>query len=408
MKTEFITIRNIETTAKIVGTKVDAVRIKDIIKKGVRVYDNEKIGVSGAIGDIPDNVLVEKAVENLSTGIEYPYDLEKELVDHRKYSELSMSGEDLLEVTEEILEELRKNYDQFLFSEKISVKEMIVQMRNSEGLDLEYKDAWFELGLILKENSSANLFDGHIQYFGRTFDKQKFWDFNKGYLDAYDKKAELPAGEKLPVFVMDDSELNGFLNKSLNGERYANGSSVLSGKLGEQLFNEKINFGQNYDSKMTFEPFFDNEGVVLENDRLSLIGKGKFINVFTDKKTAATYDLPHTGAADGAYDGVPNLTMTQLKFETDSADLKTAMNGQMGIFVVVSAGGDFTPDGSFAAPVQVGFLFDGERFIGKLPEFTMRSNLWTMLGEDYIGTFDNPFYIGENSQVHGYYMTIVR
>ncbi len=408
MKTEFITIRNIETAAKIVGTKVDAVRIKDITKKGVRVYNNEKIGVSGAIGDIPDNVLIEKAVENLSTGIEYPYDLEKELVDHRKYSELSMSGEELLEVTEEILEELKKNYDQFLFSEKISVKEMIVQMRNSEGLDLEYKDAWFELGLILKEKSSANLFDGHIQYFGRTFDKQKFWDFNKGYLDAYDKKAELPTGEKLPVFVMDAFELNGFLNKSLNGERYANGSSVLSGKLGEQLFNEKITFGQNYDSKMTFEPFFDNEGVVLKNDRLSLIEKGKFINVFTDKKTAATYDLPHTGAADGAYDGVPNLTITQLKFETDSADLKAAMNGQMGIFVVVSAGGDFTPDGSFAAPVQVGFLFDGERFIGKLPEFTMRSNLWTMLGEDYIGTFDNPFYIGENSQVHGYFMTIVR
>jgi PmbA protein len=319
-----------------------------------------------------------------------------------------MSGEELLEVAEDILAELRNKYDQFLFSEKISVKEMIVQMRNSEGLDLEYRDAWFELGLILKEKSSANLFDGFVQYFGRTFDQKKFWDFNKGYLEAYGNSAALPEGEKLPVFVLDASELNGFMNKSLNGERYANGSSVLSGKLGEQLFSEKITFGQNFDASMTFEPFFDHEGVVLENDRLPLINSGKFVNVFTDKKTAATYDLPHTGAADGAYDGVPNLTVTQLKFETDSADLKAAMKGQMGIFVVVSAGGDFTPDGSFAAPVQVAFLFDGERFIGKLPEFTMRSNLWAMLGEDYIGTFDNPFYIGENTQVHGFNMTIVR
>lgn len=408
MKTEFITIRNIETAAKISGTKIDAVRVKDIIKKGVRVYDNGKIGVSGAIGDIPDNVLIEKAVENLSTEIDYPYELEKELVDHRKYSEFSMSGEELLEVAEEILAELKSKYDQFLFSEKISVKEMIVRMRNSEGLDLEYKDAWFELGLILKEKSSANLFDGFVQYFGRTFDQQKFWDFNNGYLEAYGNSATLPDGEKLPVFVLDASELNGFMNKSLNGERYANGSSVLSGKLGEQLFNEKITFGQNFDSSMTFEPFFDHEGVVLENDRLPLINSGKFVNVFTDKKTAATYDLPHTGAADGAYDGVPNLTTTGLKFETDSADLKAAMKGQMGIFVVVSAGGDFTPDGSFAAPVQVAFLFDGERFIGKLPEFTMRSNLWAMLGEDYIGTFDNPFYMGEKTQIQGYNMTIVR
>ena len=408
MKTEFITIRNIETTAKVVGTKIDAVRIKDIIKKGARVYVDGKIGVSGAIGDIPDDELIVKAVENLETGIEYPYELEKNLVDHRNYSDFSMSGEELLKVTEEILEELKTNYDKFLFSEKVSVKEKIIQMRNSEGLDLEYKDAWFELGLILKENSSANLFDGFLQYSGRSFDKQKFWNFNKGYLEAYDNLLALPEGEKLPVFVLEAYELNDFLNKSLNGERYSNGSSILSGKMNEQLFNEKITFGQNFDSAVTFEPFYDHEGVVLKNDRVPLIQSGKFINVFTDKKTASTFDLPHTGAAAGTYDGVPSLTTTQLKFETDSKDIKSVLNGNMAIFALVSAGGDFTPDGSFAAPVQAALLFDGEKFIGKLPEFTMRSNLWAMLGEDYIGTFDNPFYSIENSQMQGFYMTIVR
>lgn len=408
MKTEFITIRKNETAVKIVGTKVNAVRIKDIIKKGARVYENGEIGVSGAVGDIPEKDLIEKAIENLSTQIEYPYDLETNLKDHRKYSNFSMSGEELLKLTEEILEKLKTNYDKFLFSETISVKETIVKMKNSEGLDLEYIDAWFELGLILKEKSSANLFDGLIQYFGRSFDKQNFWDFNKGYLNAYSKQVKLPEGEKIPVFILEDSELNGFLNKSLNGERYANGSSLLSGKLNEQLFNKKITFGQNFDSGMTFEPFFDNEGTILKNDRLPLIQSGKLIRVFTDKKTAATYDLPHTGAADGAYDGVPNLSVTTLKFETDSKNIKAALNGTPGIFVIVSAGGDFTPDGSFAAPVQVGFLFDGESLIARLPEFTMRSTLLEMLGNDYIGTFDNPFYTGENSQVHGYHMTIVR
>lgn len=54
MKTEFITIRKNETAVKIVGTKVNAVRIKDIIKKGARVYENGEIGVSGAVGDIPE------------------------------------------------------------------------------------------------------------------------------------------------------------------------------------------------------------------------------------------------------------------------------------------------------------------------------------------------------------------
>ncbi len=159
---------------------------------------------------------------------------------------------------------------------------------------------------------------------------------------------------------------------------------------------------------MTFEQFFDNEGVVLENDRLPLIQSGKLINVFTVKKAAATYDLPHTGAADGEYDGGPNLSVTKLKFETVSKVFKVALNGNPDIIVVVFAGGDFTPGGSFIAPVQLGFLFDAESFIAKLPEFTIRSTLFEMLGEDYIGTFDNPFCFGENTQLHGYHMTIVR
>lgn len=40
----------------------------------------------------------------------------------------------------------------------------------------------------------------------------------------------------------------------------------------------------------------------------------------------------------------------------------------------------------------------------------MRSHLNAMLGEDYIGTFDNTaFYLGDiPSQLQGYYMTIMR
>ena len=50
------------------------------------------------------------------------------------------------------------------------------------------------------------------------------------------------------------------------------------------------------------------EGVVLEGDAYSLIEKGRLVNVYTDKRTAHTYNLPHTGAASGAYDGMPTLS----------------------------------------------------------------------------------------------------
>ncbi len=409
MQKEFITIREKETAVKIQNTKIDAIRTKDIVKKGVRVYKDGKIGISGAVGNISDKDLVDNAIENLSANISYPYDLSADLKDHRDYNKEKISSNELMELADEILEKLRKEYSDFDFSERINTKEISCTMKNTQGLDLEYKDAYMSLGLILKEKKSANVFDGFLQYYGRSFDLDKFWEFNEELLAAYRKKVSLPEGERLPVFMLEFYELENFLSRSLNGELYATGSSLFSNKIGEQLFNEKITIQQNRDPQHMPQPFFDMEGVVLKGDAYNLIEKGKLVNVYTDKRTAHTYNLPHTGAASGAYDGIPTLSRAPLRFVVDSDDIKAALDGQMAILVAVSSGGDFTSDGSFAAPVQVGFLFDGQRILGKLPEFTMRSHLYKLLGEDYIGTFPNKhLYVGEGTLIQGYYMDIVR
>lgn len=410
MKQEFIVIREKETAARVQNSQINAVRTKDIVKQGVRVYADGKIGISGVVGEASEKTLVENAVQNLSAGIKYPYAISKDRHDHRCYNNNPMGAEELLSMAESVLKTLRNEYADFDFSETISTNEITWQMGNSEGLDLEYTDAFFSLGLILKEKESADLFNGVLMCMGRQFDPDAFWTFNRAYLEACRTPVDLPEGEVLPVFFLEPDNLLGFLNKSLNGERFATGSSIFSGKLGEQLFSEKVTVEQNRDPRYNPRPFFDMEGVVLPKDRHVLIESGKLVSVFTDKKTAQLYDLPHTGSASGAYDGIPSLGGVPLRFRTDSQNLKDALKGQRAILTVVTSGGDFTPDGSFAAPIQVSFLTDGEKIIGKLPEFAVRSHLNRMLGEDYIGTFDNAlFYLGDvPSQIQGYYMTVMR
>ncbi|HSN67439.1 MAG TPA: metallopeptidase TldD-related protein, partial [Fusibacter sp.] len=188
----------------------------------------------------------------------------------------------------------------------------------------------------------------------------------------------------------------------------ATGSSLFKGKLGETLFDSRVNLYQWGDSKATFEPFFDHEGCLTKGDKLPLIENGKLINVFTDKRTAKLYNLPHTGAATGAYDGMPTLSAPPLRLDVDTTDIQKALGGQLAALVVIAAGGDFTTDGDFASPVQVAFLFDGKNILGKLPEFGVRSNLYKLLGEDYIGTFENPLYFQEDSVMHGHYMEITK
>ena len=264
-----------------------------------------------------------------------------------------------------------------------------------------------------EEIGTANLFDGALFCLTRNFDPDKFWDFNRSFLEAYRNKVELPEGDVLPVFMWDLSVLQSFLGRALHGERFARGSSLFSGKLGEQLFAEKVTIELNRDPATRIKPFFDTEGVVIPNDRLALVENGRLTAVLTDKKTADTYGLAHTGAATGDYDDPPTIDGAHggsLSFKTDSEDIAAVLQGRPAVFALLCSGGDFTADGSFATPVQVSFLFDGERLVGKLPEFAVRSNLFRMLGEDYIGTFENTgLYFGEiQTQLQGYYMTIVR
>ena len=262
----------------------------------------------------------------------------------------------------------------------------------------KYQDAYFNITLIL-EKATANLFDGALVCGSRRFEREKFLSFNREFLAAYRNKVELPEGEKLPVFTLGADAPLEFIGRALNGERYAKGGSLFSGRLGEQLFSERITIELNRDPLLKGSPFFDAEGVVLPNDRLAVFEAGKLVNVLTDKKTALLYDLPHTGAATGGYDDVPTIDGAHgrsLAFKTDAQDIAAALKGQPAIFAFMASGGDFTADGSYATPVQVAFLFDGKRIIGKLPEFAMRSHLDKMLGEDYIGTFDNTvFYLGD-------------
>jgi PmbA protein len=407
---EYITFKSKETTIKVAGNEINAIRTKNTTKKGVRVYENGKIGISGCIGNQDDETLVLQAIDNLKTNIKYPYEVSKNHKEYRDYKVKKYTPAELKTLTEDILEILKKDYSDFLFSHMISYNEDVVTLKNNEGLDLKHTDASIGIGLILKEKSSANLFDGFIGYGGREFDYDRFINFNRMYLDAYKIKADLPNEEKMPViFIEEKAMFRSFFAKNFNGEKYGTGGSLYSGKMGEQIFGEKVNMYYSQDPKKTGDLFFDTEGTVLKDDRINLVENGKLVHVISDKKTAEDYKLPHTGGAKGEYDSRPGLTYFDICFELENDDIKTALKGQKAIFVVISSGGDFTPDGTYGAPVQVSLLYDGEKFLGKLDEFSISSHIDRMLGEDYIGTFKSEdIYMGDEQEIFACYMDINR
>ncbi len=409
MKKETVLIQNTETAVKVQNSAIAAVRKKDIAKRAVRVYENDAVGIGGAVGEISWKTLEKNAVADLESGIPYPFALEDERREHRDYRRKSFTDEGLQMAMEKILGTLNERFPALRFSEGLNQKEVRHRMENTEGLDLEYRDAHTELVLLVKEKESPNLLDNMVIYYGRDFDVDRFLDAADNFLRAHLEKASLPEGKKLPVFFPIHDSLNGFLNRALNGEAYATGSSILAGKLDEKVFDERITIEQNRDSERAFTAFFDTEGVVKPCDRVELVKDGKLVNVFTDKKTAAEHDLPHTGAAGGDHDDVPSLSGAPLRFVPDAKNIAASLKKGPAIFVSVTSGGEFTADGNYGAPVQCAYLFDGKRLLGRLPEFSIKSSLFDMLGKDYIGTFETDVVPYTDKPVlQGFWMEIVR
>jgi len=132
-------------------------------------------------------------------------------------------------------------------------------------------------------------------------------------------------------------------------------------------------------------PFFDTEGTVNLGYRFDLIRDGVLRSPMTDKKHAARYDLPLTGSAGGEYDSVPTLGLTPIQIAPTGQTIAELVGGRPAVLVWIAMGGDFTPDGQFGTPVQLAFLYDGEKMVGRLPGLNLSSHLYKMLGEDLIG-----------------------
>ncbi len=49
-------------------------------------------------------------------------------------------------------------------------------------------------------------------------------------------------------------------------------------------------------------------------------------------------------------------------------------------------GGDMTPEGHYATPVQMAYLVENGKLVGRLPELNISGNFFELLGKDYLGT----------------------
>lgn len=376
-----------EIAINILQSKIKSIRKKDITKTGIRVYKDGFIGIAGGVGDIDEAELEKQAIENLKLEIPYPYapsTNNKMEVDYRRDVP---SNEKFVEEVEELLETLRQEFPDFIFSNNISIKEVESQLSNNKDLDLVSKDKMVIAEIIIKEKKSVNVFDAFSMFGARVYDGEQILSNTREILNAYRNKVDLPTSGTMPVVFLDKDFLPfKKLIIELDGYKVGTGASLFTDFIGEKKFNENLTLYQSAEEEDETEvAFFDAEGVINKDFKYALIENGKIITPYTDKKTAAQFNLPLTGSVSAEYDKVPSLTHKNYSIESSNKSLKELLDGKLGVLSFIASGGDFSQEGVFGTPVQLAFLTDGEKLLGRLPELNLSGELYTMFGDGFKG-----------------------
>lgn len=386
-----------QTSLSIIQNEIQAVRRKNIKKTGCRVIENGKIGVAGGMGEVDCEKLYERAQQGLAYGIDYDVPASINFSHSTQLASLKISDTELCSRITALLNNLKAKHPEFAISNKVNLNQVSLRLSNDQGLALEHADAYLSLSFLLKKADSTGIMDSFFGLVDRQLDEKKVADSISEIIEAYNNLLPMPTAD-LPV-IIGQGTLTRLFQRDLNGKIVGNHSSLLQNQFGQQVFSPDFTLMIANDPVETFGTAFDMEGIVTPDDLKWLVKDGVLLRPYTDKKTAARYNFANTGCADGNYDSVPSLGGANLEIVHAGKTLAELLNGQPGLLIQMASGGDFTPDGNFASPVQVAFLTDGHKLLGRVPEFTVNGSIFDFFGSDFIGVSSDKIFINGNERL---------
>ena len=356
-----------------------------------RIYQKEQAGIYFQKGLISDEEGFARARENLVIRPRpYPFTLESGKRSRDK-TERILTDKEIMELSKDCMQYVCDKYPQFTFASDFGQHRTYTRWTNDNGMDYSNTDCAITANLFFKHKECKDISDGSCGLGMRNFNREKFMQMADNYLENYEKELEL--SEDI-IIDMQYYSLLGMLCESLDGENLTLGTSLLADRVGEKVFSEEFTLLHDVsDEECWFNQFWDGDGCVLENDKLVLIDKGRIVTGFADKKTAKKYNIPHTRTAHYDYADLPGSGGLNLRIRRSNKTIKELLKGRLCVIPVEWGGGGFADNGDYTMPIQCAMLSDGEKILGKLPPFTMVSNLFDMFGKDFIGVgADNPIY----------------
>lgn len=405
MEKEKLVLQTHSVTVNVTANKIDSYRSKEETLNTVRVYEDGKIGVAGSLGEIDEGSLDKAAKKALSYCIEYPCELTDKSGTEENAAEI-IPEKEFIPQMQSFVDKLAVQCPRFTFSDKIKLAGFRQVYENSRGAKLVSSSDWLDISLIFQDKGAGNLFDGSYEGITVKYDEEEAVKDCKLMYDAFYNPVDIAEGE-YPVFMIPDS----FFGTTLShfyGNMYASGASLLSGKIGERAFNERLSLFD--DRNPETDPtacFFDDEGEFAPDFRQPLIKNGVLTNVLTCKMYSEKLNLPFAATAAAVYDGVPGIGFSGA-FVQPTAKTVSEITNDKAVLVMMASGGDMTPSGHYATPVQLAFLVENGVIKGRLPEIGISGEYFDMLGKDYLGAVEKAFFPSINKSFMAFGMKVTK
>lgn len=352
------------------------------IQYSFRVHQDGFVGVHYQQGNMSDEEGFAKAERNLELKRPYPFELETGKRSRDK-TEKPLTDEEVMDVSRKVLKYLRKKYPDYTFSGGVYTQLLLDSIQNSLGMDYENKDGNSGINISFKHKDSKDISDGYISFTQRTLKLRTFYKIADNILENFTK--EVPMPEEC-IIIDKYYGYTGKLRESLNLENLKIGTSLLSGKIGEKVFSEDLTvFHDVSDKNSWMSSFWDGDGVVPKGDKVTFIKNGKVLRGYCGKKIAKKFHVKTTGNEGFDYTDIPGGSFNSMSLKISKKTAKELLNGKLAIIPIQSSGGGFKEKGEYTMPVQIGLLTDGEKILGRVPPFTISSNMFDMFGKDFIG-----------------------
>lgn len=371
------------------GNKITAQKGSHIKRYGVRRFESGMLFQASRLGEADHNRLVQDTKDWGGQGVSFDYSFAPEKVDNRS---LPFLNDEFFKAYTEMFYYLSSKYNNYVFSGRCNIKNIKKSLYGSYGIDFSSSAGFCEWFFDYQRKGSGNILDGYFSDISNDVSQmQKTIKYHEQFLAAENKQLNI-ADKSLPILLIDNMEPLKKLKESFLINKYSEGSSLFSGKVGSNLFHSDVSIiDQNYNPSCGQIDFFDGEGVVRDGE-LKLIDNGKFVSTISDLRFAKKFQTTSTGNGKRIYNRGVNLGFNQLIFNKGKNSLEKILSKlDRCIVALVSVGGDSNDLGEFSSPVQISYLVEKGEVVGKMPQFTFKTSVDKYLKTNFIEMSSNGF-----------------